>query len=325
MERTRCPKCDAPAPPEAIGCGKCRIVFSEYERQQAEALRQIDDATADRIARLALRKIWRPLLAVMGTVFGLGLWQTCRHIDRAIEKQFAEPRVSETLHRVASEKAADIIASRVEPAVKQFEADLEATKASVTQAATATRAELEKQLQDVTTEAKAARSEAGQALAENEQTKGEIQAIRDQLRGLANGKRDNVEGVKLPGGITRAELDKRYPLGWAFFFERGGRLVADEKSFKTVEVREWPNMRTVPGGAMFSGGKIEHKGTGGGTQEVSVFVPGKSRWSPFQIQETCVWYEVLAEGEAGSLGVVGFAPASEPMLGITLFSPGCRH
>ncbi|HME69608.1 MAG TPA: hypothetical protein VKM54_07035, partial [Myxococcota bacterium] len=104
----------------------------------------------------------------------------------------------------------------------------------------------------------------------------------------------------------------------------GNRLVADKKSFKTIEVLEWPNMRTGPEGAMFGGGDIEHKFGGGGVKDSGVFVPGKGRWSPYQIRDTCVWFELLARGDAGALGIVGFAPASQMSLGVTLFSPDCR-
>jgi len=152
MERTRCPQCGAPAPFGAIGCAKCHIVFSEYERQQAEALAAIDASTADRIALLALSKLWKPVswaLFVLTTVFGIGIWRACVYVDGAVKERFAEPEVSKTFERVASEKAAEILSQRVEPAVKSFEAELNATKANVAQSATDTRAEFRSELENL--------------------------------------------------------------------------------------------------------------------------------------------------------------------------------
>jgi hypothetical protein len=137
--------------------------------------------------------------------------------------------------------------------------------------------------------------------------------VRDELRGLQEGTRTDVQGLTLPDGFARKKLDARYPLGWAFFYGYGGRLVASEHSFKTVEVTAWPSMQLDDLGAKFSGGEIRHKGTGDGVQGSSVYVPGTGRWSPFQASDTCVWFELLEKGEGtDSLGVMGFAPSRGP-------------
>lgn len=146
-----------------------------------------------------------------------------------------------------------------------------------------------------------------------------------ELRALKEGTRTDVQGLELPGGFDPAQLDARYPLGWAFFFGYGSRLVANERSFRTIEVVEWPNIRIGPQGATFSGGDVRHKVVRSGFRGVGVSVPGRGRWSPFQIFDTCVWFELLREGDSGAaLGVVGFAPALQPAPGMTLSGSMCR-
>src|SRR5262245_11791949 len=130
--------------------------------------------------------------------------------------------------------------------------------------------------------------------------------LRAELRGLQEGTRTDVQGLPLPAGFDRAQLDRRYPLGWTFFYGYGGRVIGSEHSFKTVEVKEWPSMRVDAQGAKFSGGEISHKIAAGGVQDTAV--PGNE--SPYLIGDPCVWFELLQKGEGTvSLGVVGSAPS----------------
>lgn len=160
---------------------------------------------------------------------------------------------------------------------------------------------------------------------ETRESLGDLKAsVLAELKELKEGSRRNVRGLQLPAQFDPEKLDRLYPLGWAFFFGYGSRLVAEETSFRRIEIVEWPDMQIMFQGAMFSGGDIRHKLVGGRLSDNAVLVPGSGRWSPYQLFDTCAWFEVLRRKEERVLGVVGFAPASQILPGITLFSPACR-
>ena len=152
--------------------------------------------------------------------------------------------------------------------------------------------------------APATREGQGKDLVEHEETQA---AIRELIE-LEQRKRADVRGLELPAGFDPAQLGARYPLGWAFFYGYGGRVVASKQSFETVEVIAWPNMRIdTQGRALFTGEYYVHKTTRNTFINHGLIVIDRIGRAPaLQIDDTCFWYELINVADGRALGLVGF-------------------
>jgi len=69
-------------------------------------------------------------LAILMSITGLGLWQIWTNVTKQVEsliaKQFEEPKIQQTVERVAAEKATVLMSEQIGPEVTKFKAEVTA-------------------------------------------------------------------------------------------------------------------------------------------------------------------------------------------------------
>jgi len=257
QQRRECPRCGARVEPLAIGCDECRVVFSEWEREQSDRLEGLSEHLKAEIAEqawLRLRKsvgLWMSVLGAAVTLgLGASLWgiynATIDFVKQDVAHRFAEPQVAETFNRVAEGQAQEILKTRVEPAVQGLETFVHDQEQSLKVAVDGVRSEFEGQLaqvkqandyqqQMVRFQKIAARAKAGNAASweellllrvEQPSFSTEIDALILEVRGFYIGKGISKElpQYRVPGAtVPKAEMT---PRRWLYVLANDQDLVA---------------------------------------------------------------------------------------------------
>ena len=137
MERTECPKCGQHLEDRLlIRCpnADCRTVFSEYEQNQHALVTQLkedkEEFITDVVKRVR-RHLWKQvvtfILAIL-TILGVGIWQVYTRvtdfISTEIASNFADTHIQQTLNKVATTHAKDLINEKVNPAIEKARTDI---------------------------------------------------------------------------------------------------------------------------------------------------------------------------------------------------------
>lgn len=138
----RCPACGESREALAIRCHACGIIFGEWEKNQGDRLEGLSERVAADIEKRALGRLQKTVgrwlkiagvvaVLVVGTSLGGIYWKARQIAETEVAKLLAEPAAKETFTRVAEEQAREIIAERVEPAVKDLETFIDEQKVAL--------------------------------------------------------------------------------------------------------------------------------------------------------------------------------------------------
>ena len=70
------------------------------------------------------------LLALLGGILGVSVWQIKAHVEHKMEnlvaKQFEEPRIKSTVQEAATTRATELLEKQIEPEVAKFKTEVTA-------------------------------------------------------------------------------------------------------------------------------------------------------------------------------------------------------